>query len=171
MDDAAWAALTLTLTALGAVGTWLVWRRRGPAPALRIGGLTLLPLAAYLTDTLQMATRIGTAVSDWAAGLVLSPVVWTGIVLAGVGVGLVLLAGSLTARGIGVRGVQREGALGPARGAAPAGADGSAAPTRATRTSRAERKAATASGAGKGEPAIDDDLADIEALLRKRGIS
>lgn len=167
MDDAAWAALTLTLTALGVVGTWLVWRRRGPAPALRIGGLTLLPLAAYLTDTLQMATRIGTAVSDWAAGLVLSPVVWTGIVLAGVGVGLVLLAGSLTARGIGVRGVQREGALGPAL----AGADGSAAPTRATRTSRAERKAATASGAGKGEPAIDDDLADIEALLRKRGIS
>ena len=35
MDDAAWTALALTLTTVGAAATWLSWRRRGPVDGLR----------------------------------------------------------------------------------------------------------------------------------------
>ncbi|MEV7432004.1 hypothetical protein AB0N29_20495 [Nocardioides sp. NPDC092400] len=148
MDDATWAALALTLTVLGAVWTWHAFRRSGLASGLRGAGLTLLPVAAYLTDTLRMFTRIGTAVGDWATGLVLSPVVWSGIVLAGVAAVLLVVSGV-------VRDRERAKAVDGAPRSDPE-------PRRAT---------------GKGKPAIgtpdggDDDLADIEALLRKRGIS
>ena len=86
MDTVTWAALTLTLTVLLGVATWLTYQRRGLGPGLKVAGLTLLPAAAYLTDTLRMFTRIVTAVGDWATGLVFSPTVWIGVILAGVGV-------------------------------------------------------------------------------------
>ncbi|MDN4161529.1 hypothetical protein [Nocardioides abyssi] len=154
MDDATWAALALTLTVLGAVWTWHAFRKRGVASGLRGAGLTLLPVAAYLTDTLRMFTRIGTAVGDWVSGLVLSPSVWAGIAVAGVAAVLLVVSGILRDR-------ERARAV-----------DGTpAAPDRAVSSGRGERK-----GERKGEPAIggadgDDDLADIEALLRKRGIT
>lgn len=146
MDDAAWTALALTLTTAGAAATWLLWRRRGLVSGLRAAALTLLVPAAWLTDSLRMFTRIGDAVADWALGLVFSPVVWTGVTLAGVSVVLLVVSGMLTSRGIGAR-ARTE--VEPGRsGAAPA-----------------------VGAAGRGAPAIDDDLADIEALLRSKGIS
>lgn len=146
MDDAAWTALALTLTTVGAAATWLLWRRRGLVAALRAGALTLLAPAAWLTDTLRMFTRIGDAVADWALGLVLSPVVWTGIALAGVSAVLLVVASLLSRRGVG--------------GARPTGAEVSG-----------KASSGPAAGPGRGAPAIDDDLADIEALLRSKGIS
>ncbi|WP_216656405.1 hypothetical protein [Nocardioides marmotae] len=153
MDDATWAALALTLTVLGAVWTWHAFRHRGVASGLRGAGLTLLPAAAYLTDTLKMFTRIGTAVGDWVTGLVLSPSVWAGIVVAGVAVTLLVVSGVLRDR-------ERARVI-----------DGGA-PAPAASGRRSDRPVKS----GKGDPAIggaggDDDLADIEALLRKRGIS
>ena len=141
MDDAAWAALTLSLTVLGGIWTWWSFRRRGLGSGLRGLGWTLLPLAAYLTRTLQLATSIADDVARWATHLVLSPVVWLGVVVAGLGVALIVVSGPVRARERGRRPVERP--------AAPA-----------------------ETGPGRGRPAItaDDDMADIEALLRKRGI-
>ncbi|WP_435741291.1 hypothetical protein [Nocardioides sp. SYSU DS0663] len=145
MDDATWAALAVTLTLLGAVWTWHAFRRRGTAAGLRGAGLTLLPVAAYLTDTLEMFTRIGTAVGDWVAGLALSPRVWAGIAVAGVAVALLVVSGLLRDR-------ERSRALGKGPAASP-----------------------PAAGPERGEPAIgsggDEEMAEIEALLRRRGIS
>ena len=154
MDDAAWTALALTLTAVGVAATWLLWRRRGPVAALRGAAVTLLVPAAWLTDTLRMFTRIGDAVADWALGLVLSPVVWAGVVLAGVSVLLLVVAALLSRRGIGGPRPSR-----PSRPSSPEGVGAAAAGS------------APAAGQGRGAPAIDDDLADIEALLRRKGIS
>ncbi|GAA1809769.1 hypothetical protein GCM10009795_063930 [Nocardioides hankookensis] len=140
MDDAAWAALTLSLTVAGGIWTWFAFRNRGLASGTRALGFTLLPLAAYLTKTLQMFTGIAGEISDWAGHLVWSPVVWLGIVLAGVSVVLIGVSGRLRAREVG-----------PAE----------------------ERRSLPPVGpGGKGRPALaeDDDMADIEALLRKRGI-
>lgn len=146
VDDVTWAALALTLTLLGGIWTWIAYQRRGLPAALKGAGLTLLPLAAYLTKTLQMLTEIGDAVVDWATSLVFSPVVWLGVVLAGVAVVLFGVGRALEQR----------------RGPEP--------------TSRAEsptqsEKSLPAARQKRGAPAIDDDLAEIEALLRKRGIS
>ena len=150
VDEVTWAALTLTLTAVGAVWTWFAFRRRGLASGLRGAAFTLLPPAAFLTGTLEMFSEIGGSVADWATHLVLSPVVWLGIVLAGVSGVLFVVSGAL--RG-------RQAAAEPGRDLG-AGTSGSA-----------RRGELGAASGRKGEPAIDDDMAEIEALLRKRGIT
>lgn len=159
MDDqgATFAALTVTLTVVSALLTWVAYRRRGVPAGLTGAGVTLLFPAAYLTRTLRMFSRIVDAVVDWATTLVLSPAVWAGIVLAGLAVVLLGTARALKARDVGTR-----------RGGRPRSSGGSddgrgSSPTGEVRGSRRS----------KGEPAMsdDDDLADVEAILRKRGIS
>ncbi len=93
-----------------------------------------------------MFTEIGGSVADWATSLVFSPVVWLGIVLAGVSVVLFGVSGALRERGRAARPRPRP---------------------RARRT----RKVELPPSKTKGEPLIDDDMADIEAILRKRGIT
>ncbi|HEX5861399.1 MAG TPA: hypothetical protein VFY58_06125 [Nocardioides sp.] len=138
MDEVTWGALTLTLTALGAVWTWLAFRRRGLAAGLRGAAFTLLPPAAFLTGTLEMFTEIGGSVADWATHLVLSPVVWLGIVLAGLSVVLFVVSGTLRSRQL---------------------SSGEARPSELKTSDQ------------KTTPVVDDDLAEIEAILRKRGIT
>ncbi|WP_181310794.1 cellulose synthase [Nocardioides campestrisoli] len=144
MDEVTWGALALTLTVLGVIYTWWAARNRGAASATRGAAFTLLPAAAWLTGTLEMFTEIAGSVSDWATHLVLSPVVWSGIGLAGLSVALFFVAGFLAGRqGAGDK------QLPPSRTAG----------------------AVPPAGRGKAQPPVDDDLADIEALLRKRGIT
>lgn len=140
MDDAAWAALTLSLTVLGGIWTWLAFRRHGAVAAMRALGFTLLPLAAYLTKTLQMFTHIVSAITDWAGHLVLSPVVWFGFLLGGAGIVLIVVSGMMRTRRLGTA---------PARGAPP--------PLNPP--------------AGRSVLPADPEMAEIEAILRKRGIS
>jgi hypothetical protein len=142
VDEVTWGALTLTLTAIGAVWTWFAFRRRGVAAGLRGAAFTLLPPAAFLTGTLEMFTEIGGSVADWATHLVLSPIVWLGIVLAGVSAVLFVVSGALRARQ----------------------------PGEAKAKEAKPRKELPASDR-KGEPVLDDDMAEIEAILRKRGIT
>ena len=144
MDDAAWAALTISLTALGGIWTWISFRRSGLVAGARALGFTLLPLAAYLTKTLQMFTEIGQAIGSWATHLVFSPVVWAGFLLGRAGIVLIVVSGMVRARQL------------------PA-SPGAGAPE------IARGKAGKPAGRS---PAIDTDaeMAEIEALLRKRGI-
>jgi hypothetical protein len=157
VDDAAWAALTLSLTVLGAIWTWWSFRRRGITSGLRALAFTLLPLAAYLTRTLRMFTRIVDAIGDWATSLALDPRVWSGIIVAGVSAVLFVVSGALRARGVGA-------SRAPKRGRS--GGDVEAQREQPGRLP-------TAGGRSGGRPAVDgdDDMAEIEALLRKRGIS
>ena len=152
VDEVTWTALTAVLTALGAAWTWYAFRNRGVASGLRGAGLTLLPPAAFLTGTLEMFTEIGTSVADWATSLVLSPVVWAGIILAGLSV--VLLGTSAALR-------RRD------QGDAPAAAEGG----RETRASRRRGALPAGEDKKKGEPILDDDLADVEEILKRRGIT
>jgi hypothetical protein len=140
VDDAAWAALTLSLTVAGGIWTWFAFRKRGIGSGLRALAVTLLPLAAYLTNTLELATEIVTAVGDWAGTLALSPKVWLGVAIGGLSAALFFVSGRLRARQ-------------PRTGA--------------------KDKNLTNNGPSRSVGASvpqDDDMADIEALLRKRGI-
>lgn len=150
MDDVTWAVLTVSLTVVGGIYTWFAYQRRGLAAGLKGAGITLLPLAAYLTKTLQMFTRIVEAVADWATDLAFSPPVWLGVILAGLGV-LLFGAGRILDR-------RRDG-----------GRDGDE-PTPVRRRSAPDAELPPGRPA-RGAPAVDDDLADIEAILKKRGIS
>jgi hypothetical protein len=151
VDDVTWGALTLTLTLLGGIYTWFAYQRRGVAAGLRGAGITLIPVALLLTDTLKMLTRIVDAVGDWALNVAFNPFTWAGILLAGVSVVCFVVAGVLTRREIGT--TSRAGR-------------GDAAPE--------ESRGLPAGRAKKARPAVDpvdSDMAEIEALLRKRGIS
>ncbi|WP_340540012.1 hypothetical protein [Nocardioides sp. GXZ039] len=154
MDDVSYGVLALALTLVFGTATWFAYQKRGLGAGLKGAGITLLPLAAYLTKTLEMFTRVGDAIKDWAVRLVFSPVVWVGIVVAGIAV---LLYGA-------GRVVDRRSA-----GAQPA-----------ARPSRRERRGAPAAqnpgalpppGTPDRGAVIDEDLADIEAILKNRGIS
>lgn len=142
-DSAAWGALAFAVATLLGVVTFFRWRARGVATGLRWAGWTILPVAAWLTGVLELAFDVADSVGRWAVHLVFSPVVWLGIVLAGVSVVLFGASAVLSGRNGG-------------RSTPPPALD--AAPTRAVKR-------------GKGAPAIDDDLGDIEAILRKHGIS
>lgn len=148
MDQATWAAFAATLTVVGLVWTWVAYRRRGAVAAMRALGFTMLPAAAYLTGTLEMFTEIAGSVTDWASGLAFNPLTWTGIGMAGFGIVLIVISGFLRDRQL-------------ARGTTPeVGAPGRSKPLPEATSTRAPRQA----------PVVDDELAEIEALLKKRGI-
>jgi len=148
VDEVTWGALTLTLTLLGGIWTWLAFRRRGLASGLRGAGFTLLPAAAWLTGTMEMFTEIGGSVADWATHVAFSPIVWAGVVLTGISVVLLGVSGALRKRELGVKDGPRPSSVADQK------------PGKALPRSR-----------GPAAPALDDDMADIEALLKKRGIT
>lgn len=154
MNEATWAALAATLTLLGLVWTWVAFRRRGATAALRALGFTTLPVAAWLTGTLEMATEIAGSMTDWATGLVFNPITWTGIGLGGFGLVLIVISGFLRDRQLG------RGGVGPT--GAPAVTSGR---TRGRSLPPASSPKATGTG-----PVVDDDD-DIEAILKRRGIT
>ena len=150
MDGTTWAALTAALTVAGGIWTWIAFRRRGAVNGLRALGFTLLPAAAWLTGTLEVVVEIAGSVTDWATGLVFDVFTWAGVGLAGLAVVLFVVSGFL-----------RDRQLGRAQA-------GGSAPSRDRKAPDALPRASSSGAAGRSP--VDDDLADIEALLRKRGI-
>jgi hypothetical protein len=150
IDAVTWQAVGLTLTVLGVVLSFVLWRRRGAASGLRALAWALLPLAAALTGTLRLLWQVADLVVGWAVRLAFSPVVWLGIVVTAVSVGLFVLSGLLRRRSA------------PSR---PGTTALTADPSRAA----ARRQASP--GTGRSAGSADPDLDDIEAILKKHGIS
>ena len=141
-----WGALALALTALGGIYTWWSLRHRGFARAVRAAGITLLPLAAWMTGLLQVFGTVTHAFVHFFARLVFSPFVWLGVIV-------FVVAGAL----IGASNV-----LG--RRERP----------EATTAEARVRPRATPKAMGPAtahDPLIDDEMAEIQAILKKRGIS
>ncbi|MFC5187361.1 hypothetical protein [Actinomadura harenae] len=142
MSDAAIFAISLGVTLVGLVASWGVYRRKGAASGARGAALSLIPLAASMTG-----------VTTFLADLVFSPMKWAGVVVAGLAVVLYLGSGAALSRRSVTEGEDakssRKAAKGRQAGAgkAPKGAVGGPAPT-----------------------AGDPDLAEIEDILRNRGI-
>ena len=140
-----WGALALALTALGGIYTWWALRHRGIATAVRAAGITLLPLAAWMTGLLQVFGTVTNAFLHFFTRLVFSPFVWLGVIV--FVVAFVLIgASNVVAR--------RE------RPGKPAGK---------RQRPQAEPKAVAATT--PHDPLIDDEMAEIQAILKKRGIS
>jgi hypothetical protein len=147
IDAATWQALGVLLTILGLVLSAVVWKRRGRVAGLRGVAWSLLPAAAGLTGTIKLLWEIGDNIVNWAVHLVFSPVVWMGVALAGVSLMLFALTGALRAR---------------AADPAPAARGRDKALPRDRSAKPAERR----------KPAVqDEDMDEIEAILRKHGIS
>jgi hypothetical protein len=161
----AWLPLCGGLTGVGLVASYLVYRKRGFAAGLRGVAWSLLPMAAYLTQSVQTLWDMGVKIVDFATGFVLSPERWAGIALVGVALVAFVVSGLLLRRTRpakdGPSGRAVEGGAGKA-GAAGTGKAG-AAPKQAL-----ERRS---SRAAANLPADDDDFSEIEKILRNRGIN
>jgi hypothetical protein len=121
---------------------------------------SLLPAVAGLTGTLRLLWQIADSVVSWAVRLVFSPVVWLGIVLAGVSVVLFGVSAAMRSRGAGAASKRgRRSELPEQRSSPKAESAGG----------RGPGKARGAGGAGDAGDAGDMD--DIEAILRRHGIS
>jgi hypothetical protein len=170
-DKIAWLPLCGGLTGLGLVLSYLVMRRRGLGAGLRGAAWSLLPIAAYLTGSIEMFWKMGVAIGDFAKGFAFSPRVWSGIALAGLAVVLLVVSGPLRRRG--VKQSKGQQAVGPDGEAAkrPAISGGGQLATRpAAVAATTPVKARKGKNAGSGHD-DDDDLGDVEDILRRHGIS
>lgn len=150
IDATTWDAIGAVLTVVGLVISVLVWRRRGAAAGLRGVAWSLLPVAAGLTGVLRLIWEIGGSIGRWALRFVFSPVVWLGVIVAGVALVLFVVSGLLRRRG-----PSRKAAHGRRR-------------SREAVTDKSSRKPAVRSDDSDDS---DDDLEDVEAILRRHGIT
>ena len=165
----AWLPLCAGLTGIGLVASWFAMRRRGLKAGLRGAAWSLLPLAAYLTGSIEMFWKIGTAIGTFATSFVFSMKVWSGV-------GVAALAAALFVVSAGGR---RRKRARKARGAVAdqpdrAGPDGTAAgPGDGAAGKGPGRKelATKPARAGKGVLDDDDDMAGVEDILRRHGIT
>jgi hypothetical protein len=172
-DKIAWLPLCGGLTGVGLVLSYLAMRRRGLGSGLRWAAVSLLPLAAYLTGAIEMFWKIGIAIGDFATGFAFSPRVWSGIAVTGLAVVLFVASGPLRRRRV------KQDRDGAAVTSAPGAAGTLPAPGKQLTTRPAVGTQADAAvparvpaKARRGKNADDDDdLGDVEDILRRHGIT
>jgi hypothetical protein len=147
VDNVSWGALALSLTVLGGIYTWWALRHRGVTAAVRAAGITILPLAAWMTGLLSVFGDVVDTFTTWFAHLIFSPKVWLGMIL--FVVAFVLIGGA--------NAVSRRVDPKPAK-SDKTGKDRSTSPKAVQATKQAD-------------PLIDDEMAEIQAILKKRGIT
>jgi hypothetical protein len=164
-DKIAWLPLCGGLTGLGLVLSFLVMRRRGLGSGLRWAAWSLLPLAAYLTGAIEMFWKMGIAIGDFAKGFVFSAQVWAGIAVAGLSAVLFVVSGPMRRRRV------KQGQDKKAVGSTAAAPGQELAPRTAPVATTATAKAPAKASKGKRAAADDDDLGDVEDILRRHGIT
>lgn len=152
--------LCVALSALGLLVTGVQIRRRRARAATRWLALALLPAGAYLTGLLTLGTRVVDAVVRWATSLTFNPMTWAGLVL------LAVAAVLLVAAGLAPRSSGRKPGGGPGGPERPLRDRPASGPAGRARRAGLPGRAHTTAAPG---PA-DDDFAEIEEILRRRGI-
>ncbi|TDD28157.1 hypothetical protein E1287_33245 [Actinomadura sp. KC06] len=145
MSDAAIFAISLGVTLLGLVISWGAYRRRGAGVGLRGAALSLVPLAAWMTG-----------VTEFFVDLAFNPMKWAGVAVAGLAVLLYMTSGAMMSRRMDAGG----------KGGKKAAGAGDARPKSAGRSGKA-KGAVEGPAQGGGDP----EMAEIERILRDRGIS
>lgn len=150
------------MTVIAAVTAGLFARGRNPRTLVAGVGLFLLPLGMYLTGVTHLAFNGVLSLVDWAQRTVWTDAMTWGSGIAGFGIVLLVVAGFMktTARPKQARAGRTKPAV-EGKPSQPAVAD--------TSKSTQNTPAAPAPKGGK-QPAMDPEDAEIEALLRKRGI-
>jgi hypothetical protein len=140
----------LIVTIVGLILSFIAWRKKGLRSGLRGVAWSLLPIAMYLTHAIGLVGRIGSAIVQFGASFVFSPRAWLGVVLVCVSALLFLISGGIPLFQSGRKREERREKSRHRRD--DTGASAAAPPDRR-----------------KGDQ-TDDDLEDIQEILRRRGI-
>lgn len=143
--------LCVGLTLLGIIATGIAWRRGNKGRVVQGVGLALAPIALYFSGLLRLLWNAIVAFGTWASTLVFSPLIWLGMALLGLCI-VLWVVGGMVARRSAPRAKETKAASG-ASTAATLPAKG--------RTGRAP---------ARQQPEVDPEMAEIEALLKSRGI-
>jgi hypothetical protein len=139
--------LCVGLTLLGVIATGVAWRRGNKGRVIQGIGLALVPIALYFSGLLTLLWNAVVAIGTWASKIIFSPGVWFGLSLLGLCIVLWVVGGLIgrrsSAKSKEATGQSTAGALPAKKGAAKSGGS---------------------------QPPIDEEMAEIEAILKSRGI-
>ncbi|MDU3821640.1 MAG: hypothetical protein E7G59_05030 [Cutibacterium granulosum] len=159
--------ITTVLPVLWAVFGWLA--RRSWRPVLRGLGLALVPIGLLVTGLMRLLVRALTLVVSWFAHTQMTTTIWTGVIVAAIGLLTWIGAGFMTpltreeARQRRAEHRKRRAAGAAGKPAAPTSR---ASRTSQARTDKAPRTAPTASRRSGMSP--EDE--ELEKILKDRGI-
>jgi len=145
--------LCVGLTLLGVIATGIAWRRGNKGRVIQGIGIALAPIALYFSGLLRLLWDAIVAFGTWASKIILSPAVWFGLSLLGLCVVLWVVGGLIARRSPSSKSKSSKSK------AVDAESTANALPAK-----KGARKAR------QGEPPIDEEMAEIEALLKSRGI-
>jgi hypothetical protein len=149
----------LIVTIVGLILSFIAWRKKGLRSGLRGVAWSLLPIVMYLTGAIRLVGHLGSAIVQFAGSFVFSPKAWLGVILAAVA-----LLCFLTSGGIPLLGGTRRRNKARRRRARDSrdsgGQEGAAAPA----------SLPPARQQPPGPAPTDDDLSDVQEILRRRGI-
>ena len=142
--------ICLTVTIVGLVLSFFAWRKKGARSGMRGVAWSLLPIAMWLTNSVGLVGRIGSAIVRFGTAFVFSPKAWLGVILVGIAALLFLISGGIPLLG----GTRKR----------------NKARRQKTRDSEREPAAISRPQGQTPAPSADDDLGDVEEILRRRGI-
>jgi hypothetical protein len=140
--------LCVGLSLLGVIATGIAWRRGNKGRVIQGIGLALAPIALYFSGLLRLLWNAIVALGTWASKIIFSPAVWFGLSLLGLCIVLWVVGGLLARRS--------------------SAAKSKEVITQSTANALPSKK--SAGKPGRTQPPIDEEMAEIEALLKSRGI-
>lgn len=154
----------LIVTIVGLILSFIAWRKKGLRSGLRGVAWSLLPIVMYLTGAIRLVGHLGSAIVQFAGSFVFSPKAWLGVILAAVALLCFLISGGIPLLG-GTRRrnkERRQRDRGARREDARGQYDGPQQAAPAVPPARPQSQVPPA--------ATDDDLSDVQEILRRRGI-
>ncbi|MYS78966.1 hypothetical protein [Embleya scabrispora] len=169
--DVVTGALCMALTGLGLVIAVQKVRQRRFLNATRWTAAALFPIGLYLTGLATLGRRVGSAAADWATDLAFGIKAWGGVAILAFAVMLLMITRMISRKNPESTGTAASSSAdlsalmgGTGAGGSTGGAEGALPRSRQPKPAPAPRSRRAARGA------VDDEFAEIEELLRKRGI-
>ena len=171
-NSIAWFPICIGLTGAGLVLSWFTWRRRGVRRGIRVGAWSLVPLALYLTGSILLVGRIGSAGVQFAQSFVFSPKTWSGVALLGLAALILMVSGGIPLLTSSRKRARKKELKQATKGTQAAATSGSTVALTAARGDQATASAGAAvdkpTERGADHDGLDSDVAEI---LRRRGIN
>ena len=158
-SDVVLLPLCIGLALIGVIVAGVAWRKGSRGRVVQGIGIALAPVALYFTGLLRLVWDAAVALVNWATSIIFTPSMWFGISLLGLCVVLWVVGGLLTRRAVSKSGT----APAAATAGRPAVGTGGAATAKAPATKAAKGKAPAQE--------VDPEMAEIEAILKNRGIN